>query len=123
MTSVGHIYPHGWYSCSSCRQYQVCAKHDSPKTACTEEKPGGGASKPAGARKLSGAEYGNGKGQATVTFRRSLSQTEFTKDFDSGITGLQRPSKPVQLPVQLPAAAACRQGSVDSRRSEEMAEN
>ena len=77
-----------------------------PSTAVRKQpalkRSSGGASRPAGARKNSGAEYGSSKGQATVTFRRSLSQTEFTKDFDTGITGLQRPSKPVQLPVQLP---------------------
>ena len=74
-----------------------------PSTAVRKQQPAlrrssGGPSRPAGARKNSGAEYGNGKNQA-VTFRRSLSQTEFTRDFD---TGLQRPSKPVQLPMQLP---------------------
>lgn len=56
-------------------------------------------SKPAGARKNSGAEYGSAKSQAAVTFRRSLSQTELTKDFE---VGLQRPSKPLQFPIQLP---------------------
>lgn len=57
------------------------------------------ASKPAGTRKNSGAEYGSAKSQAAVTFRRSLSQTELTRDFE---LGLQRPSKPLQLPMQLP---------------------
>ena len=57
------------------------------------------ASKTTGARKNSGAEYGNPKAPAAVTFRRSLSQTEFTSDFEAG---LQRPSKPLQVPVKLP---------------------
>lgn len=75
-----------------------------PTTAIRKQpalkRSSGGASKPAGNRKNSGAEYG--KGQTTVTFRRSVSQTDFTKDFDDGITGFQRPSKPVQVPTQLP---------------------
>ena len=57
------------------------------------------ASKPAGIRKNSGAEYGNPKSQAAVTFRRSLSQTELTRELERG---LQRPSKPLQVPLQLP---------------------
>ena len=55
--------------------------------------------KSSGARKHSGAEYSNAKGQAAVTFRRSLSQTELTRTFE---TGLQRPNKPLQVPLQLP---------------------
>ena len=49
------------------------------------------------ARRHSGSEHG--KGQAGVMFRRSLSQTELARDFE---TGFQRPSKPLQVPMQLP---------------------